>query len=484
MKGWLRRQEHLSPLLVILVGAGLRLAWLTSQSLWSDEALSLVVSRGEDLWGLMRRLESAPPLHFLLMRLWLRLFSDPLLGLRLFSLLCGVASLAVLYRLARAVVPEAAVFCTLIGGISSFWIHSSQDGRFYSLMLLLTLLQTAVLWKLRERDDARLWAAYVLLASLGLYTHYYMLFLVLAQAAHIAAARVLSKRSLLPALAAFAGIGILYLPWLPSLMAQAGLRRGATLVVELLDLPQLLFILGTFAADLGFLGLVLIPWLKTLGVLVLAGLVAAGICLLRQPRTAGALADWWAKGPAFCASHLVLGLAAFPLVDAFVRIPLVQPRYFIWLSPFAYMLAASACSRSSAWSKAGRYLLTAVLLGGMTGYFASNRVFNPRLDLLSRQAALLDPAAPIIHLHPFYYLPMRFHYMPGREHRLIPTHLKDSLDLANLPGYPGIQKLKDLPGMGRCIVVDPERRLHPAKAWLSTGADLARNLALIGFKEP
>ncbi|MBI5624294.1 MAG: glycosyltransferase family 39 protein [Elusimicrobia bacterium] len=483
MKSWLKRPELVVSGL-LLAGLGLRSAWLMSQSMWSDEALTLVVSQAGDLWGLMRGLESSPPLHFLLMRPWLKAFADPLLGMRLFSLACGSACLWAFFKLAKEVVPEAAVSSLFIAVFSSYWVHASQDGRFYSLFLLLSILQTSVLWRLREKDDLKLWLLYVALASLGLYTHYFMLFLVLAGGAYTAASRLLCRRPIHLTLASFAGIAVLYLPWLGFLSAQARLREGATLVVERLDLPQLAFILGTMLCDLNFLGLVLIPWIKGLGCLVLGALVLAGAVMAKDPGPAKGILSRWTEGRVFCLAHIVLGLALFPLVHALAGIPLVQPRYFVWLSPFVYMLLAVLVTGTDLSRAVARLALTLVLITGLGGYLASNRAFDPRLGALSLQAKLSGPGLPVIHLHPYYYLPLRYYYMPEAEHRLIPSHRKDLLDLENLPGYPGIQRLEDLGRTGRCLVVDPERRLSPSRVRPSTGRELAGLLDKSGSKEP
>ncbi|MBI4676603.1 MAG: glycosyltransferase family 39 protein [Elusimicrobia bacterium] len=480
MKSWLARKENLLALLLLLFGAAVRAAWLLRQSLWSDEALTLLVSRSDSFWTLMRSLESAPPLHFIIMRWWLAIFPDPLAAMRVFSLLCGIASLWVFHRLARRVAPQASASALFIAAFSSYWVHSAQDGRFYGLYLLLALAQTSVFWELREADRPRLWLAYIVVSALGLYTHYFMLFLVLAQAGYVAVARIGSRRPILPALLAFGLIAALFAPWLPSLAAQARQRAGATLVVERFGLPQLGFITGTMFADLSYLGLVLIPWIKALGFLILAALAAGAVQVTRQAGSLRALLARWGDGHVFCLAHIALALAAFPLVELFVKVPLIQPRYFAFLSPFIFIFLAHLTMGRAVWRSAARIGIEIVLLAGLAGYYASNKVFNPRLDLLAAEARLLDPRSPIVHIHPYYYLPFRYYYMPERIHWLVPGHIKDVLDVLNLPGYPGIKRVKDLPEAGRCLVIDPGRRLRPTRVWPSTGAELSDLLARTG----
>ena len=118
----------------ILTGTVLRLLFLGAKSLWFDEASTLLIA-GQPLAELSRILTSNevnPPLYYALMHFWLKAFVDPRLGLRLFSALCGVASLFAFRALAGRLLPERARLPALwLAAASSFWIHVAQDGRSY-----------------------------------------------------------------------------------------------------------------------------------------------------------------------------------------------------------------------------------------------------------------------------------------------------------------------------------------------------------------
>lgn len=170
---------------VLAAGALLRALFLGSKSLWFDEAGGLIVARqpAAAIPAFLNRVEVSPPLYTLTMHFWLKLFPDPKLGLRLFSLLCGIAALAVYRGLVRRLLPERArLLATVFGALSSYWIHLSQDGRPYALLVLISLSTARLALELTERPSARAWAAYAALAAAGLYEHYYFAFLLAAHA--------------------------------------------------------------------------------------------------------------------------------------------------------------------------------------------------------------------------------------------------------------------------------------------------------------
>ena len=147
--------SRVTPALVVLAtGAALRFLFLETRSLWFDEALTVLVA-GLPLarlhWGLMH-FEATPPLYSALMHFWLMLFSDPRLGLRLFSALCGVGALIAFRGLSERVLPERARLLALfLAAASSCWLHLAQDGRVYALLTVLVVCQARLTLELGRR---------------------------------------------------------------------------------------------------------------------------------------------------------------------------------------------------------------------------------------------------------------------------------------------------------------------------------------------
>src|SRR3954452_14969438 len=84
---------------ILVAGAALRFATLATQSFWLDEAIAINSAR-LDLSGLIDSLahtEGNPPLYFLLLDGWMRLFGTSEAAVRSLSSLFGTATIAVAY---------------------------------------------------------------------------------------------------------------------------------------------------------------------------------------------------------------------------------------------------------------------------------------------------------------------------------------------------------------------------------------------------
>ncbi len=197
------------------VYTGLLLFQIDSQSLWLDEILS--VSAAQDSWGGMwqffRLLPEQHPLYYLLLRAWMVVGTSDL-SVRLLSALFALMSLWAVYGLADALAgPRVARLSALFLVVSPFYLYFGQEARMYSLLGLLAALNglSYVRW---TRGGSR-WAAaaYILTAVLGVYTHLYFHFLLIAQLCH----QVLGNRANLKRIRWFllaqAGVALSYLPW-------------------------------------------------------------------------------------------------------------------------------------------------------------------------------------------------------------------------------------------------------------------------------
>lgn len=158
-----------------VLAAALRLFRLGHESLWFDEVYSIWVAQGP-MWSLPTLLEwKVPfPLYYGLLHGWLLIFGPGPAALRLFSVVAGVASVPLLWRLtARRLGPQAAFWAAALLAVSPLHIWYSQEGRQYALVVLLVILAADALQRALLDGRARDWGAYALWATLALYTHYY-----------------------------------------------------------------------------------------------------------------------------------------------------------------------------------------------------------------------------------------------------------------------------------------------------------------------
>jgi uncharacterized membrane protein len=170
---------------LLVAAAALRLWGIGAQSLWYDEVLTTktAVVPLSDLWSATLEHENTPPLYFLLMNLWVRVFGMSDVSLRIPSAILGVGAVAAMYHLGKATLarPVGLVAATLLT-FSRYHIGYSQEARTYSLMFLLMLLSCLCFVRLLRGERSRwLSAGYAASTSLALYAHPYAIFTVLAQ---------------------------------------------------------------------------------------------------------------------------------------------------------------------------------------------------------------------------------------------------------------------------------------------------------------
>jgi hypothetical protein len=187
---------------------------------WIDEGISVGIAH--EHWTSIPHLlreDGSPPLYYLLLGIWIRLFGDSEIATHTLSLVFGLLCIPVAYFAGRAIFGRTAgIVCAILAALDPFLTYYAQETRMYELEALLSLI---VAWSyvegiLRAR---KLWTVVFVLATAALaYSHNWGLFLCVGlAAATVAFAR---ERLRLFAVAAL-GVAVLYAPWLPTLLFQA-----------------------------------------------------------------------------------------------------------------------------------------------------------------------------------------------------------------------------------------------------------------------
>ncbi len=160
-------------LLALLLAAQLSLA--SQRSFWEDEAATarlsaltyseIIAERAQD---------NHPPLYWLLVSAWGRIFGQDELGLRSFSILCLVGVLALVYVLAgKFYSPRAAWLASLLLVLSPYDLTYGHNARYYAFAACLSLL--ALLGADQFLEDHKPWGLVVYsLAGIGLIYTIYM----------------------------------------------------------------------------------------------------------------------------------------------------------------------------------------------------------------------------------------------------------------------------------------------------------------------
>lgn len=178
--------------LPLFVGLILRLINL-NQSLWLDEAVQAVTSQRSfsyifsELTG-----DFHPPLFHFLMHYWVRLFGTSEIVLRIPSLISGVVTILVIYKIGKLLwEDQVALIAATFLATAPFHIYYSQEVRMYSLGTLLTSLSVYFFLKisLSESQKDKTYSprfsldavGFVITSVLALYTDYYFLLIIIAQ---------------------------------------------------------------------------------------------------------------------------------------------------------------------------------------------------------------------------------------------------------------------------------------------------------------
>ena len=238
---------------LLLLATGLRFYRLDAQSFWNDEGNSARLSeRSLPLIIEGTASDIHPPLYYLALRGWRDLLGDTEFGLRSFSAFTGVLTVAATIALAALLLRSrrgrgattAVLAAGLLAALNPALIYYSQETRMYALLALLAAMATLCL--LRWLRKPRLWpwgAAYVLVLTAGLYTHYFFPVVIVVHAFFVLAWAVRRQATLAfnPQVLQAAGRGrrvlltwlglalvslLLYLPWMPVFLRQAGGRTA------------------------------------------------------------------------------------------------------------------------------------------------------------------------------------------------------------------------------------------------------------------
>jgi uncharacterized membrane protein len=258
---------------IVLLGALLRFWQLDLKPIWLDEVITALFSLGRNYYEVplheafsLSALERVftlkaetscaqiaqtiasqsvhPPLFFCWMHDWLRWVNAVPLSwvwkLRALPALIGVVAIVALYQLNRvAFSPAAGLTGAMVMAVSPFAVYLSQEARHYTLPMLLIILALLGLYQVQTDLYQRqfrpgIWLGWMIVNSLGFYVHYFFLLAFVAQVVtllvnimtfkalptvHPSPYRLRPTRAFIAVTLAAGGVGLTYLPWLPTFLS-------------------------------------------------------------------------------------------------------------------------------------------------------------------------------------------------------------------------------------------------------------------------
>jgi len=365
------RKEWLPLLLIILIGGGLRLYHLGVPSLWFDEAASVAHCQGSVTGTLnaVANAEGSPPLYFLLLNAVMH-FSRTEVALRLLSVLAGLAALPLIYLLGRALLgARVGLISAALLALSPFALYYSQEARPYALLLTLSLASCYLLLLAVERPGKSRWPLYALVTLAALYTHYFTVFLIIAQGAAILASPT-NRKKLFPWLLCQGAVIIAFLPWTPYLLTQYRWQTGRGGQAWVPDIGLLMLPYTFFQFSLGHAAVEIKSITDIANHWVFMGMALIGFGVPTSSALTLIKADPRAARWTWLLLLLAMGLA-FVL---HLKGHFYQPVYLAGVMPLYLIILAFSLTRLA---RRLRQFLPALLIFPLLGFTLQNYYFNP-----------------------------------------------------------------------------------------------------------
>jgi uncharacterized membrane protein len=172
-------------ILVVAAAGALRFWKLGAQSMWFDEFVTTeVVSKGKLLSNVVDK-EGSPPLYFIAVWGWTKLFGDTDTAFRSLSAFVGTATVPVAYAAARELTRSRRIarVAAVLVAVNPMLVWFSQEARAYALFAFVGSLSLYLCVRARERGRMRDLLLWGVVSATVLSTHYFAVFLVLPEAA-------------------------------------------------------------------------------------------------------------------------------------------------------------------------------------------------------------------------------------------------------------------------------------------------------------
>jgi len=198
------------------------------RSMWLDEANSVYIANNNFI-ELISHLQndSSPPIYYLFLSVWIRLFGISELAVRGFSSLFYVFSVFSIYLVCKSLYDRKTGFlCSFLYLVSSIAIRNAQNARMYSLLGLIAVWSIYFFFKffIVNSSSRKHFVFFIIFNALGILTHYWFFFIILSQL--IVCVFVSRKKLMVFSFGALLSGVPFALLWLPSFLMQLG--NGST----------------------------------------------------------------------------------------------------------------------------------------------------------------------------------------------------------------------------------------------------------------
>jgi mannosyltransferase len=276
---------------------------------WIDEGLSVGISSHPllDVPGVLRQ-DGSPPLYYLLLNVWMDVFGSGEADTHALSIGCAVVLVPVAFTAGRATFGmRAGWIAAFLAAMNPFLTYYAQETRMYALVALLSMCVAGTFVLAFVQRRRRWLPPFALSLALLMYTHNWGLFLAVGTgvAFLVLLAGDPDRRAMLrDAVLVFGAVALAYLPWVPTLLFQAGhtgapwseapLPRNAIGgIVSLLGGQASAMAFG-LASGTGLVGLVVAPRLRGPKARAVLALFTMGLVALALAWATSQVSPAWA----------------------------------------------------------------------------------------------------------------------------------------------------------------------------------------------
>ncbi len=211
-------------LVIVLLATFLRLYKLDFKSLWLDELYSVIPTNpANSIDFIINYCKSdQPPLYFILLHYWFKLFTYTSFSARLFSAFIGILGVIAMYFLGKEIKnKQVGLMASFLVCINYFAIYYSQEARFYGLLFLLTVVSFTFFIRSLKYKTFGSYTGYFFSTSALLYTQYFGILIFLIQGVIFLVFVFQFKekvRFILTGIFLAVLVSVSFLPWVPIIL--------------------------------------------------------------------------------------------------------------------------------------------------------------------------------------------------------------------------------------------------------------------------
>src|SRR3990167_5787474 len=187
---------------------------------WGDEAWTSLISQLPYLQMLKTTAaDFHPPAYYTIVEIVYKFLPPTEVITRSISIFFYLLTLFLVYKLASEI--KGKLFgwiSTIVVATNPIFFTYAFEARNYTMFAFAATGSIYFLWKFSTRSNSKLLATlFILFSTLGIYTHYYMFFILTAQGLYLI---LFDRKIVLKMIGLYIVVAILYLPWIPFLLSQ------------------------------------------------------------------------------------------------------------------------------------------------------------------------------------------------------------------------------------------------------------------------